>query len=238
MVQTSPCSELHPYPQQASSTPTSIVPSSRGLGPGLPSLGVWGLTTLLLCSLDLGTCHHTHTNLSDLPPPGLNLLPSHPWTCSLLTPGPAPFSPLDLLPSHPLDLLSLLTPGPALPSQPWTFSLLTPWTCSLLTPGPAPFSPLDLLSLLTPGPAPFSPLDLLSLLTPGPALPCSWVHPQGRMLSGLGPGPQGLGHIQGAPQALLVLLCLGASSPPASLYLRPPKPSPGPSRSQPSSGRA
>ena len=158
MVQTSPCSELHPYPQQASSTPTSIVPSSRGLGPGLPSLGVWGLTTLLLCSLDLGTCHHTHTNLSDLPPPGLNLLPSHPWTCSLLTPGPA--------------------------------------------------------------------------------LPCSWVHPQGRMLSGLGPGPQGLGHIQGAPQALLVLLCLGASSPPASLYLRPPKPSPGPSRSQPSSGRA
>ena len=50
------------------------------------------------------------------------MLPSHSWTCSLLTPRPA-------VPSHPWAC-SLLTPGPALPSH--------PWTCSPLQLGPPP----------------------------------------------------------------------------------------------------
>ena len=178
MVQISPCSESHLYTQQAASTPTSIVPSSRGLRPGLPSLGVWGLTTLLLHSLDLGIHHHRHTLTSvttPTPRPGLNLLPSHP---------------LDLLPSH-------------------------PWTCS-------PFSPRDLLSPLTPWTcSPFSP--------PGPALPGGWVHPQGKMLPGLGPWSPGFGaHPGGPPGPPCTSLpgsiqpsCIPISSPPQSPPLTP-----------------
>ena len=184
-----PASCLHPnFHCPLLSWPQARPALPRGLGTDHPAPPFPGLGD---------SSPQTHTNLSDHPhpPPGFEPSPFSP-------PGPAPFSPLDLL------------------------SLLTPWTCS-------PFSPLDLLFLLTPGPAlPSHPWTCSPLSPPGPALPSHLLDllslaagstPKGRCCLVWAPGPRGLGHIQGAPQALLVLLCLGASSPPASLYLRPPK---------------
>ena len=196
MVQTSPCSELHPYPQQAASTPTFIIPFSRDLGPGLPSLGVWGQTTLLHVPWTWGLITTHTTNLSDPPAPGWDLLtpgpspfaapdllPSHPWTFSLLTPGPAPFSAPDLLPSH-------------------------PWTCSLLSPGPSPFSAPDLLPSQpwTCSPWRLGPPLREDVTWPGPLVPGVW------------------GTFRGPPPRTSYFSAWGASSPPAPLYLHPHSP--------------
>lgn len=82
-VETAPCSESHPYLQQALSTPSAFVPSSRGLCPGPALLGGLRNCHPLLHSLDSGrdpSPPTTHTDLSD--PLGLDLFSSHPWACS------------------------------------------------------------------------------------------------------------------------------------------------------------
>ena len=198
-----PASCLHPnFHCPLLSWPQARPALPRGLGTDHPAPPFPGLGD---------SSPQTHTNLSDHPhpPPGFEPSPFSP-------PGPAPFSPLDLLslltpwtcsPFSPLNLLFLLTPGPALPSH--------PWTCS-------PFSPLDLLSPLTPWTcSPFSP--------PGPALPGGWVHPQGKMLPGLGPWSPGFGaHPGGPPGPPCTSLpgsiqpsCIPISSPPQSPPLTP-----------------